>query len=111
MISMLLDTPAPPLGKALNILLVDDSKVVRRRLKEMLAEACAGSKISEADGPRAAIQLMGAQKFDVVVMDIRMPGGSGMDAIEEVKAIGPDALVIMFTNYSDSYYRNRCLEI
>lgn len=111
MISLLLETPVTPSRHSLAVLLVDDSKVVRKRLKEMLAEACAGCKISEADGPRAAIELMEAQKFDIVIMDIRMPGGSGMDAIEEVKAVSPDSVIIMFTNYSDSYYRDRCLEM
>ena len=99
------------MNRKISILLVDDSKVVRKRLKEMLAEACSRCEILEADAPTAAIAILKRREIDVVVMDIRMPGGSGMDAIAEIKETRPDAMVIMLTNYSESYYRDRCIEM
>src|SRR5437773_2542165 len=86
------------------ILLVDDSSLVRKRLKEMLAEVCGNCQILEAEAPDSAMDTLKAREIDVVVMDIRMPRGSGMDAIAEVKKARPGARVIMLTNYSDSYY-------
>ena len=111
MISLLIETPISPARRALSVLLVDDSKVVRKRLKEMLAEACEDCELLEADAPNIALETLKARYIDVVIMDIRMPGGSGMDAIADIKAARPDAVVIMLTNYSDSYYKNRCIEM
>src|SRR5258708_1201041 len=111
MISMLVEPPRIPMTRNISIMLVDDSKVVRKRLKEMLAEICSECEILEADAPSGAIPTLEHPHIDVVVKDIRMPGGSGMDAIAEVKRAQPDALVIMLTNYSESYYRNRCIEM
>jgi DNA-binding NarL/FixJ family response regulator len=111
MIPMLVEAPGTQAKRTFTILLVDDSSVVRKRLKQMLDEVCSSCDILEADAPDSAIATLETREVDVVVMDIRMPGGSGMEAIAEIKREHPSTLVIMLTNYSDTYYRNKCLEM
>ena len=48
---------------------------------------------------------------DAVILDIRMPGGSGIDVLKKIKKNYPSTLVIMFTNYPTAQYRKRCLDL
>jgi DNA-binding NarL/FixJ family response regulator len=57
-----------------------------------------------------AIQGIRGAKPDVVILDIRMPGGSGIDVLESLKNDKPLPIVIMLSNYSDRPYRRRCLQ-
>ncbi|MBX9606814.1 MAG: EAL domain-containing protein [Gammaproteobacteria bacterium] len=95
---------------ALNsVLLVDDSTAVRSRLAGILAELDGVGEIREASNlSEARLQL---QDFcpDTVVLDIEMPGGSGLEMLDELRAGQPGGQVIVLTNYPTPEYRNRCL--
>jgi len=83
------------------ILLVDDHEVVRIGLKALLERHPKFEVVAEASTAREAIEKVGIFSPDVIVMDIRLPGGSGIEACEEISENYPDSKVIMLTSYAE----------
>ncbi|MBE9524368.1 MAG: response regulator transcription factor [Chloroflexi bacterium] len=83
------------------ILLVDDHEVVRLGLKALLDRHPQFEVVAEAGTAREALQLVEQHSPDVVVMDIRLPGGSGIDACEKITEEHPNTQVIMLTSYAE----------
>ena len=83
------------------ILLVDDHEVVRLGLRALLERHPHFEVIAEASTAREAIERVKQYSPDVVVMDIRLPGGSGIEACEEITENYPDSKVIMLTSYAE----------
>jgi DNA-binding NarL/FixJ family response regulator len=98
--------PAP----RFTVLVVDDSIVVRRRLVGLLDEVAPGSLVVEAADPEEGIEAFHRMRPDVVVLDLSMPGGSGLDVLREVRRVTPPRMVIVFTNHAEEPYRRCCLE-
>jgi two-component system, NarL family, response regulator DevR len=85
----------------LRIMIVDDHEVVRDGIKALLAEEEGLSLAGEAGGVREAIEQAEWARPDVVVMDIRLPDGSGIDATREIRARLPNTQVLMLTTFAD----------
>ncbi len=83
------------------ILLVDDHEVVRLGLKSLLEHHTQFDVVGEASSAREAIEMVGNTHPDVVVMDIRLPGISGIEACEEITGRYPETKVIMLTSYAE----------
>jgi len=83
------------------ILLVDDHEVVRLGLRALLERHPHFEVIAEANTAREAVERVKQYSPDVVVMDIRLPGGSGIEACEEITENYPDSKVIMLTSYAE----------
>ena len=83
------------------ILLVDDHEVVRLGLKALLARHPKFEVVGEAGSAREAIEKVAELQPSVVVMDIRLPGTSGIEACEEIIQRFPDTRVIMLTSYAE----------
>jgi len=83
------------------ILLVDDHEVVRLGLRALLERHPHFEVIAEANTAREAVDRVKQYSPDVVVMDIRLPGGSGIEACEEITEKYPDSKVIMLTSYAE----------
>jgi len=87
--------------KHLRIIIVDDHEVVRLGLKALLDRHPDFTVVDEAGTAKEAIQKVEAHRPEVVVMDIRLPGGSGIDACREITQRLPDTKVIMLTSYAE----------
>jgi two-component system, NarL family, response regulator DevR len=83
------------------ILLVDDHEIVRLGLKALLERHPNFEVVAEASTAREAVEKVETFLPDVVVMDIRLPGGSGIEACEEISERFPDSKVIMLTSYAE----------
>ncbi len=83
------------------IMIVDDHEVVRDGIKALLAEEEGLSVAGEAGSVREAIERAEWARPDVVVMDIRLPDGSGIDATREIRARLPNTQVLMLTTFAD----------
>ena len=94
----------------MRILIVDDSPVVRERLTALLAELEGVEVVGQAQDVVGAVAAIRALRPDVVTLDIRMPGGNGIEALAEVKKVQPAPIVIMLTNYPYPQYRKKCLD-
>ena len=81
-----------------NILIVDDDIEMAETLSDILTEL--GHHVEIANDGFKAIQKVKAQTFDVVLMDIKMPGINGVETCKDVKRIQPKAVVMMMTAYS-----------
>jgi DNA-binding NarL/FixJ family response regulator len=83
------------------LLLVDDHEVVRLGLKSLLEHHIQFEVVGEAGTAKEALEKVAALKPDTVLMDIRMPGNSGIDACEEITKRFPDTKVVMLTSYAE----------
>jgi DNA-binding NarL/FixJ family response regulator len=83
------------------ILLVDDHEVVRIGLKSLLERHPQFTVVGEAGSAREALEQVENLKPEIVVMDIRLPGTSGIEACEEIVTKFPGTKVIMLTSYAE----------
>ena len=83
------------------IVLVDDHEVVRLGLKSLLERHPQFEVVGEAGSAREAMEQVAALKPEVVLMDIRLPGTSGIEACEEIVNKYPGTKVIMLTSYAE----------
>ena len=87
--------------KKQRIILVDDHEVVRLGLKSLLERHPQFDVVGEASSAREALDQVASLKPDVVVMDIRLPGTSGIEACEQIVNEHPNTKVIMLTSYAE----------
>ena len=77
------------------VLIVDDEASLRRALRVTLATL--GFEVQEASTGEQALALMGADHYDVVLLDIEMPGRGGIETCKEIKRLSPRPVVLMLT--------------
>lgn len=94
----------------MKVLIVDDSALVRERLTTMLSEIKGVVVTGQANNSQEAIIAVSKFKPDVVILDIRMPGGNGIDVLFKVKKDKSSPVIIMLTNYPYPQYRKKCLD-
>ncbi len=94
----------------MKVLIVDDSAMVQERLLSMLVDQKGIQIVGQAQNGIEALKFIKQQKPHAVILDIRMPGGNGIEVLQDIKHIDPDIKVIMFTNYPYSQYRTKCLK-
>jgi len=87
--------------KKQRIVLVDDHELVRIGLKSLLERHPQFDVVGEAGSAREALEQVESLKPDVVVMDIRLPGTSGIDACEQIVNQYPETKVLMLTSYAE----------
>lgn len=86
---------------SVTVILVDDHEVVRLGLITLLEDVPWVEVVGEAGTADEAIQAVADKRPDVVIMDIRMPGASGLTACHEITRRWPETKVIMLTSYTD----------
>lgn len=87
--------------RQLRLLVVDDHEVVRQGLVAMLDRRPSFQVVAEAATTAEAIEMARRVKPDLVVMDVRLPDGSGIEACREIRAEHPETKVVMLTSYPD----------
>jgi len=95
---------------ALRLLIVDHSEIVSERLKAILSEVPMVETISQARDQQEARESVHKLNPDVVIVDIQMPGGGGINLIHEIKKVPKPPLLIVLTNQSSPQYRRKCME-
>jgi two-component system, NarL family, response regulator DevR len=88
-------------SELIHLLLVDDHEVVRLGLRTLLRRAPRLQIVGEAGTAAAAVAEALRLKPDVVLMDLRLPDGSGIEACREIRTACPEARVLFLTSYSD----------
>ena len=89
------------------ILIADDFPLFRRGVKEMLAEGLGPVKFGEAGNARELLDLVQKKPWDVVIMDISMPGTTGTEALKQVKHDRPALPVIVLSMHPEDQYAVR----
>ena len=94
----------PPPGTTLSILIVDDHDVVRIGFKQILAEHSRFNVAGEAASAASALESLRHAKFDVVLLDLSLPDGSGIDVLRRIKAQYLDTRVLVLSGFSEEQY-------
>jgi len=79
------------------ILVVDDEPIVRESIRDWLKDA--GYEVATAETGEEALEVMKKQDFGVVVLDVRLPGKTGLRVLKEIKAVKPGIKSIIITAY------------
>ncbi|KQT47505.1 LuxR family transcriptional regulator [Aureimonas sp. Leaf454] len=87
----------------MRVLVVDDHVIVREGVRRLLAVLPADA-VYEAETPFEALAAFRRERPDVVVLDINLKGGSGLEVIRRLRADDPDARIVVFSMYSDLVY-------
>lgn len=85
----------------MRIVLVDDHEVVRLGLRVLLEQSDHFEVVGEANNAKEAVEIAGKFRPDIVLMDIRLPGASGIEACEEITQLYPEVRVVMLTSYAE----------
>jgi DNA-binding NarL/FixJ family response regulator len=92
-------TAPPPADRRIRVLLAEDHIIVRNGLAAIINQEDDMTVVAEAGDGLEAIELWKAHHPDVVLMDLRMPGLSGVNAIYELRAADPEARIIILTTF------------
>jgi DNA-binding NarL/FixJ family response regulator len=93
------------------VLIVDDSKIVCNGLRQMLISIADVEVVGEAHNADEAFTAITELKPDVVILDIRLPGKSGIEVLKDIRDEKLPIRVIMLTNYPYPQYRKKCKEL
>jgi two-component system, NarL family, response regulator DevR len=91
----------PTPGRTLRLLVVDDHEVVRQGLVALLDRREGFQVVAQAGTVAESIEAARRHEPDIVVMDVRLPDGSGIEACREIRALRPETRVVMLTSYPD----------
>lgn len=94
----------------IRILVVDDHRIFRQGLKEVIENEDSLSVAQEAGEGREAVFYALSDAFDVVLLDISLPDAHGIDVLKQIKQGRPETAVIMLTMYPDAHYGIRALK-
>jgi DNA-binding NarL/FixJ family response regulator len=95
----------------MRIFLADDSTLVRNRLRTILSEIEGIEVVGECQDIPGTIDGIQEHKPDVLILDIRMPGGNGFDVLRSLKKSPLNLIVIVLTNYPFPEYRKISAEL
>ena len=95
----------------MRIILADDHKIVREGLRWMLSDEDDVEIVGEADSGEALLKLVDRVDADIVLLDVRMPGMSGLDALEILNDRVPDLKVIILSMHGEPAYVRRAVEL
>ena len=87
--------------RRLRLLVVDDHEVVRQGLVSLLDRRSGFEVVAQAGSVSESIAMAARYEPDLVIMDVRLPDGSGIEACREIRAARPETRVIMLTSYPD----------
>jgi len=86
---------------SVRVLICDDHEVVREGLRGLIARQAGMSVVGDAGTVTEAVEAAARAKPDVVIMDVRLPDGSGVEACRAIREARPETKVIMLTSYAD----------
>ncbi|HUS15339.1 MAG TPA: response regulator transcription factor [Chloroflexia bacterium] len=88
----------------LKVLIADDHAIVRKGLKEILRAASEATTVGEASDGSEALAQVSAEPWDVVILDITMPGQNGLEVLKVLKRDHPKLPVVMLSMHSGYHY-------
>lgn len=98
-------------SETIKVLLVDDHTIVRNGVRLMLSSAADIEVAAEAASAAEATQAIEAQRFDVALVDIALPGKNGLDLLKSMQASHPELAVLILSTYAEDIYAMRALKL
>jgi DNA-binding NarL/FixJ family response regulator len=97
-------------NEKIKILIADDHAIVREGLKQIVAEEKDIIIAGEAENAISLMELLSGEKWNLVVLDINMPGKSGLEALKDIKQLYPDLPVLVLSMFSEDQYGIRAIK-
>lgn len=95
----------------IRVLIVDDHEILRRGLKEVLADGFPDLEVGEAASSAAALEQLVSQEWTIVLLDINLPGRNGLEVLEEAKRLRPNTPVVVLSQYPEQEFAVRSLKL
>jgi two-component system invasion response regulator UvrY len=95
----------------MRILLVDDHEIVRRGLRDLMAEEFPKAVFGEANTVPQARELIVQKEWILVLLDINLPGGSGLDLLSELRQLRPQTAVLVLSSYPEEEFAVRSFKL
>jgi len=95
----------------MKVLIVEDSKVVRQRLQDMLAEQAGIDVVGTAETAQGAITQLSSYSPEAVILDLGLPEGNGFEVLQATQGLDPRPIVIVLTNFAFEQYRLLSLKL
>ncbi|GAB1482064.1 response regulator transcription factor [Treponema sp.] len=95
----------------LRVLIADDHPLIRKGLGQILASSVYVDVVDEANDGFAAIEMARAHRYDVIILDISLPGKDGMDVLPELKDLVPETPVLMLSIQPEEQYAVRAFRL
>jgi two-component system invasion response regulator UvrY len=95
----------------IRVLIVDDHEIVRRGLKEIFSDEFSELEVGEAADSREALERVSTQDWDVVLLDINIPGRNGLEVLGEIKRLRPRTPVLVVSAYPEEEFAIRSLKL
>ena len=94
----------------MRVVVVDDSTIVRERLISMISDIPSLAIVGEAGNSFEALNIIEEKTPDVVILDIKIPGDSGVEVLKKIKKMNSSIITILLTNYPLGQYKEKCIE-
>ena len=95
----------------MKVLIADDHAIVRRGVREILEEAPLGLFVDEAGSAAETLKAVRDNAYDIVLLDIAFPDGSGLDVLRQIRAHSPHTRVLLLSMYPEEQYAQRALRL
>jgi two-component system invasion response regulator UvrY len=95
----------------MRILIADDHAVVRRGVREILEEAPLNLFVDEAGSAAETLKAIRDSTYDIVLLDISFPDGSGLDVLRQIRTLCPHTRVLLLSMYPEEQYARRALRL
>lgn len=92
-------------------LIIDDHEIVRRGLREIFGDEFSELEIGEAENSRVALELIATREWDIVLLDINLPGRNGLEVMGEIKRLRPRTPVLVLSAYPEEEFAVRALKL
>ena len=93
----------------MRVFITDDSKLVVERLHDLLKEVSGLEVVGEAGNVPDAVSSIQMTNPDAVILDLQMPGGTGLDVLREIRQGHPRMQVLIYTNFPYPQYKDECM--
>jgi len=95
----------------IRVLIIDDHAIVRRGLREVFQDEFSELVVGEAENSRAALELVTREEWDLVLLDINIPGRNGLEVLGEIKRLRPRTPVLVVSAYPEEELAIRSLKL
>jgi DNA-binding NarL/FixJ family response regulator len=95
----------------LSILIADDHYLIRKGLRDLLEERLPTFRVDEAEDGRRTLELARERRYDVIVLDISMPGKDGLDLIRDLKDLDPETHILILSIQPEEQYALRAFRL
>jgi two-component system, NarL family, response regulator DevR len=95
----------------MRLFIADDSSAIRERIVHLVSEVQNAEVVGEASDGAETIRRIPETNPDLVILDLKMPKGSGFDILPLIKSLSHPPLVMVLTNYATSLHRQTCLTL